>query len=330
MPPKRSKITVVETKSRKTRKDKGAKRKVTKKGAYKKGPKSQAQKSRKPFVEGKRRIASNISQIMTSNQTVATGFYQQPLLHTQIVLNPAVSGGGNAFQNIPISVFNRMNQGFNDFEMIGSSIYSRYLKIKCQVNFPQGSDVIVKPFKMYLISGWVTNPLNKNNNTAIHDADVTQSILNSHVESMLLEHFDEDTDKLNFQKKTRSNIKIESYRRILPKTKENTFGAITHVEQVAPGSSSKTANGHPQYVQINHTWKVMKKIHYTLGLSESDGNTLPQSGDTQLQNYYPNESWLPFSCFYMPDWEQMCPVNSTVPTDQLTFRHNIYHNYSDS
>lgn len=55
MPPRRSKIKVEEIKTRKTRKDKGAKRKVTKRGAYKKAPKRQAQNSRKPFVEGKRR-----------------------------------------------------------------------------------------------------------------------------------------------------------------------------------------------------------------------------------------------------------------------------------
>lgn len=330
MPPKRSKITVVESKTRKPRKDKGAKRKVTKKGAYKPARKKQALNSRRPFVEGKKRIASEISVLMTSNQTQPIGFYKQPLLHSPIVLNPAVSGGGNAFQNIPITVFNRMNQGFNDFEMIGSSIFSRYLKLKVEVNFPGGPDVIVNPFKMYLISGWVTNPLNKNYNTAIHVNDVTQSILNSHVESMLLEHFDESTDRLNFQRKTRSNIKIESYRRILPKTAESVFGQQTHVEQVAPGSSSKTASGAPASVQLNHSWKVMRKVHYSLGLSESDGNTLPQAGDRELQNYFVNDSWIPFSCFYMPDWERMTPVNSTIPTDQLTFRHNIYHNYSDS
>lgn len=325
MPPKRTPLARQTTKV-----GKGFKKKVTTRGAYKPARKKQAMKSRRPFVEGKKRIASDISRIMTSNQSVATGFYKQPLLHTQIVLNPAVSTGGNAFQNIPLTVFNRMNQGFNDFEMIGSSIYSRYLKLKCEVNFPQGADVLVKPFKMYLISGWITNPLNKNAHTVIHNADVTQSILDSHVETNLLEYFDDSEDRLEFHRKTRQNIKVESYRRILPKTQENTFGPTTHVEQVAPGSSSKTATGAPASVQLNHTWKVMRKVHYTLGLSESDGNTLPQAGDNELQNYYPNDSWLPFSCFYMPDWEQMVPVNSTVPTDQLTYRHNIYHNYSDS
>ena len=309
---------------------KGYKRKVTARGAYKRPQKRQAYRSRKPFVEGKRRIASDISRIMTSNQTVATGFYKQPLLDTQIVINPTITGGGNAFQNIPITVFNRMNQGFNDFEMIGTSIFSRFLKIKVRVDFPIGSDVLVKPFKMYLVSGWVTNPLNKNAHTLIHEADVTQTILNQHVETNLLEYFDDKNDTLEFHKKTRQNIKVESYRRILPKTAESVFGQRTHVEQVAPGSSSKTAAGAPPYVQLNHSWKVMRKVHYTLGLSESDGNTLPQAGDTELQNYYVNDGWIPFSCFYMPDWDQMVPVNSTVPTEQLTFRHNIYHNYSDS
>lgn len=326
MPPKRKSVnrTTVSKKRGKFMK------KTTKKGAYKKSSKKAMLNRRRPFVEGKKRIASEISLLMTSNQSVPGGFYAQPLLHSPIVINPAVSGGGNAFQNVPMTVFNRMNQGFNDFEMVGSSIYSRYLKLKVEVNFPGGADVIVNPFKMYLVSGWITNPLNKNYNTAIHVNDVTQEILNSHVESMLLEHFDESTDRLSFQRKSRSNIKILSYRRILPKTAESVFGQQTHVEQVAPGSSSKTASGAPASVQINHTWKVMRKIHYSLGLSESDANTLPETGDNELQNYFVNDSWIPFSCFYMPDWERMTPVNSTVPTGLLTFRHNIYHNYSDS
>ena len=136
MPARRTKVSTRRAKAKATRQRMGAKKKVTKKGAYNPARKKQALNSRRPFVEGKKRIASEISQIMTSNQTQPIGFYKQPLLHSPIVLNPVISGGGNAFQNIPITVFNRMNQGFNDFEMIGSSIFSRYLKLKVEVNFP--------------------------------------------------------------------------------------------------------------------------------------------------------------------------------------------------
>jgi hypothetical protein len=304
-------------------------RKVTSKGAYRKGPKTQSQRSRKPFVEGKVRIKSQISFLLRPNsQDNGSGLYPNPHLSREIVVDPQEAGGGNAFQLIQLDPFMRMNQGFNSNEMIGDSVYARSLRLKCIVDFPYADEVIVRSFKMYLITGWVTQPLGATASTTPGRSDILPGNLHQHTINHLFEYFDNKNDPLEFHEKHRSNIKIENYTRIKPKW-DGTV-PITHVEKVAPGSSSKTAHGAPQSVQKNITWRINRKIHYELGApAPTDDFTEVSDDSLLLQNYYPNQAWLPFAAFYFPDYEKMKNVNGDF-TRSLNYRHNVAFYYSDS
>lgn len=288
----------------------------TQTGAYKSGAKRMMQNRRRPFVEKKSRDKSEMSHIMTENPQT-TGLYPQPLL-PQVVDSDA-----NGFHLISLDPFTRMTQGFKEFEMVGDSVFSQSLQLKTELSFPQGQDVIVNPFRVYLVCGWVTAPFSKTANTIKNINDVTYNDINAYIVSQIKEYFDDSLDRLVFNEDVRRNIIIEKYSRCLPKVSESTFGPTT--ENV---TSYATSYGAPAKVERRHTWKINRKIHYSKGKELADNNTKPYAGDELNQNWFPNESWLPFACYYMPDVDQM--VNQQNVPQKCTFRHNVLHVYSDS
>ena len=297
-----------------TRAAKGNMKRTTKKGAYKPTAKKAFANRRRPFVEKKSRDKSEMSNIMTKNPQI-TGLYPQPLLAQ------TVDADTNGFHLISLDPFNRMTQGFKEYEMIGDSVFSQTLQLKTELTFPQGSNVIVNPFRVYLICGWVTAPYSKTGATLKTVNDVTYNDLNQYIVSQIKEYFDDSLDRLTFNEDIRRNIKIEKYSRCLPKVKESVFGPTT--ENV---TSYATSYGAPAKVERGHTWKIGRKIHYTKGKELSDDNT-DATGEL-IQNWFPNESWLPFACYYLPDVDQMVRQDGTA--QHCTFRHNVLHVYSDS
>lgn len=288
----------------------------TQTGAYKKGAKRMMANRRRPFVEKKARDKAEMSNIMT-NTPQTTGLYPQPLLPTDVDANT------DAFHLISLDPFNRMTQGFKEYEMIGDSIYSQSLQLKTELTFPQGPDVIVNPFRIYLVCGWVTAPYSKTANTLKVITDVTYNDLNAYIVGQIKEYFDDNLDRLTFNEDVRRNIKIEKYSRCLPKVEESVFGPST--ENV---TSYATSYGAPAKVERRHTWNINRKIHYSKGKAEVDNNTKVYPTDELAQNWFPNESWLPFACYYLPDVDQM--KNQQGQQQHCTFRHNVLHTYSDS
>lgn len=314
MPPTGRKNTQARLAAR--RKAAGNMRKTSKKGAYAKNKTTAWANRRRPFVEKKARDKSEMSHIMTKDPQV-TGLYPQPLL------DQAVDPDHNGFHLISLDPFNRMTQGFKEFEMTGDSVFSQSLQLKTELTFPVGQDVIIKPFRIYLIAGWVTAPYSKTANTIKNVNDVTYNDLNAYIVSQIKEYFDDSLDRLVFNQDIRRNIKIEKYSRCLPTVKETVFGPNT--ENV---TSYATAYGAPAKVERRHTWRTNRKIHYTKGKELTDTNTSPAPGSELVQNWFPNESWLPFACYYLPDRDQMIRQDGTIMNP--TFRHNVLHVYSDS
>ena len=54
---------------------------------------------------------------------------------------------------------------------------------------------------------------------------------------------------------------------------------------------------------MSMTWSVNRKIHYTAGVGLESTNS---------QRMFPNESWLPFTVVYNPDFESFS-ANATAP-----------------
>lgn len=208
-----------------------------------------------------------------------------------------------------------MQQGIGEDQMIGLSVYSKYLKTKLQIKLPEGAYAIQHPCDVYLVHGFIKAPLARTsfttptapNNTLLD----TKTYLLNHVKDF----FDQREDKLRFIPRSNTNIKILRYKR-LKANRNATLGVPAQAyanSTVSPGY--KTVGGNP-IINESVTWKTMRKVHYTPGTAVSP----------TLANFYPNSDWLPFCCIYNPTF-----ASFTAGSDYtIKVAHNTAHWYSDN
>jgi hypothetical protein len=320
-------------------------KKVSKKGAYKKNVKNQMSIRRAPIVETKQRVASDIAIVngfspFEPGTPVHSDAYVQPVNYRPIV--PA-----DAFTLVPIDSFYRNSHGFEEYNCVGNSIFSKYLNTKIQFRFPQNTDIsmpvpaseqpapgamytvrnqmIEQPCKLYLICGWVTQAWNcpiEGSTNAVPLAGVrpqrdsaTQAQLQDYIKLQLEPYFDDSTDKLMFREKVTSNIRIDKYVRIKPNL-NHAIGtqAVPNqtVEDITTLNSQDAVTGlSPRtIVATGSIPDVMKtwSVKTNRKIALTEGTDA--SGPTDKQNLYPNHSWLPFMVIYNPDY--LAQANNTI------------------
>ena len=308
------------------------------KQANSRGAKKQMMMRRQPLVETKQRVEADIAYMNGHNTEHDWG---NPLAYRPISV-------ANAFTQIPIEVFTRMSQGFQEWNMVGSSVTSRFLKTKFDFRFPHNNFVanesgavidpllpgydaskrslnmiIENPVRLYLICGWVTNPTNFPVNPPdiapvppntvpvpqIRADNATQNDISQHIQDELKPYFDDRSDKLSFRPKETTNIKIESYRRIKPNLNEAiastavptrdhiTLSGADHPTRYQMGATGSVPNVHR-----THSFKCPGKITYTLGYPQLPTDPALIPPQTDHQNFYTNNNWLPFAVIYNPDF----------------------------
>lgn len=346
-------------------------KKVSKKGAYKKSVKNQMIIRRAPLVELKQRTSSilaglnghGVSLMPESQDPNGTQLYltdgdaKQPL-NWRIVPND------DAFYNIPLDVFMRNQRGLKDFQMIGDTITAKWLNTRVEIKFPAGEIINTNPsagsdtsrnvmiqqnYKVYLIWGWVTAPLNAPLADTSGDrktvSEVTQLDLSQHIISQVKPYFDDTVDPLSFTPKQTTNIKIERYIRVKPNLNEAIpTQAIPHH---AGGNASDPLvippTGSIPNAQRNYNFTLNRKIRYDEGYPQEQGSLV------DYENNFPNNSWLPFCILYTPNFAEANAVpnylGGTVPVNpasrtqftpnerrcqHLFVRFNSQLNYTDS
>lgn len=354
--------------SRNTKTSRGTQtvKKVTAKGAYKKNVKNQMALRRAPIVETKQRIASDIAQMngfapVIGGNPTSTLEREQPLNWRPLVMD-------DAFTIVPLEPFYRMQRGLEEHNILGSSIFSKFLNTKHEFKFPDGQDItlfssqsnnngleppgtpyqvpnkmIQKPTRLYMICGWITQnwncPLDQETDTQGNPLpgqrpqrdQATQAQLSMYISNQLRPYFDDDADKLQFRPKETTNIKVDKYVRIKP----------NHNEAIATVALPETFDGNTKLVDaqgsipsVRKTWnaKVNRKIYYTQGADTG------YSVDNQ--NLYPNDSWLPFCVIYNPEFHDQASmaVSNQDPKfagrftqiQAIQHRFNVAHYYTDS
>lgn len=327
-------------------KRRGTMKKVTRKGAYKKNVKNQMTLRRAPIVETKQRVSSDIARINGyepgSNEA---DNYQQPLNWKNLIVD-------DAFTLIPIDSFYRNSRGLEEYQMIGNTIFSKYLNMKFQFQFPEGKNItlystkvnnhgqdpigtpyqvpnkmIQDPTKLYLICGWITQNWNCPLDVELdpHSDPIagqrpqrdqaTQEELRRYIENQLRPYFDDQYDKLEFRPKATTNIKIEKYVRIKPHH-DSAIGTAPHPVVQGFNEQGQTVTFATGSVpQVNKSWsqKINRKITYTEGAETSLS--------TDKQNLLPQDSWLPFAVIYNPDYQQQLSnmILSTNPEEDGRF-----------
>ena len=291
-------------------------KKTTKKGAYKKNVKKQFMKRRNPFVENKIRNAKEFSEQLDPTRDLNTfGAFPDPTDFAYIPVD-------DAHTLILPSVFYHMNRGLNHNEMIGDSIYAKYLKTKLQFLAPSGAHLVDYPSNLYLIHGYCTAPINATTLTTPTIEDTTYTNVFNHVKSYVKEYFNERKDTLAFPEKRERHIQFLGYRKILTDKNENI------PIQGYGGASGTSTLGALAPINMSCKWDIMRKVHYDKGTNNAnlgDPKTYPMADFN-----FPNQSFCPFIVIFNPQFAST-PGHPT-PADGNLWRvaHNSQLWYSDS
>lgn len=307
-------------------------KKTTAKGAYRKGVKRNFQKRRQPFVETKNQtdaIVAAKAGNLTGDPVDGIRLTTQPLLIHYSEPNPdnPAQTDPKELTIFPIQAFLNMNQGLQNSEMVGRAVYARYLKMKLEFQLPYGGNQIRHPCDMYLIHGFITQPLGLNEHTYPKALDFTRTQYKNHIDSHLRQYFNQRADKLDFIPKRTNNIKFLGYRKLKTQPKSN-LGPPPVMSATGDGYTSATfqQGSHP-LVNMTCTWPMKKKIYYTTGTSTI----------AALPFMYPNWSWIPFVALYNPTAHEFlstvtypgaAPATNNPPNMYVRYNSNFY--FSDS
>lgn len=204
-------------------------KKVSRRGAYKKNVKNQIVMRRAPVVETKQRVHSDIATL--NGYLPGANNLVNPLNWRTLVTD-------DAFTLLPLLSYYRNTQGLDEFNVLGRSLFSKYLNLKIQLRCPQNelmnftdsegqaytaqNRMIQDPTKVYLICGWITQSMNYplDNQPAPSlppQSQADQDAIENYITQQLKPYFDDDEDKLQFRPKQTTNIKIEKYVQLKPK-----------------------------------------------------------------------------------------------------------------
>ena len=175
--------------------------------------------------------------------------------------------GTNVF--IP-KTFTQLENGTNEHNIIGRSIFSKYLTTKYRIVLTD-LEGVTTPVSIESVFGWCKVPMNRTTITTPTLASTTYADIETHVAQQLNVLL---ASKLDFVEK-QEGIKILE-RRMIMRKEDLTVSAAD-----AP---PKNADIYRQF-----TWKPMKKTAYESAVK----NTELQQDNT----HYPNRSWIPFHTF---------------------------------
>lgn len=257
--------------------------------------KKQMIKSRQPLVETKSRIQSEIEALPT-------------------IVNPKdFITASSVFTPLPLHAYTNMDQGIGEDQMLGQSVFSRYLNAKVQIRFPGGANLIDdRNYPMELICGWIPSSMALSTFTTPNVATVSPTDITAYVITRVSEYFNARTDRLDFIPKHSANINITYRKKIRPNQNRNTV--------MNPNSNSLSLEGHIPDVMIYPKWRTNKKVFYESGAAMLGGR----------RNFYPNYSWIPFMVLYCPMY---AGEDGTKPLDTAKVprvSYNVAHYYTDS
>lgn len=255
--------------------------------------------SRAPLIETKSRVQSEIT-------SATVGGIVQCKDYTPL---------SGVFHLLPLHSWTVMEQGLEEDQMIGRSVFSKYLNAKVKVRFQGGANQITdRQFPMELICGFVQAPMNLTSNTSPTVSQCTPSNISAYIVERVSEYFNARTDELDFIPKRASTIRI-TYRRKI-RSDQSKSNVLT------PDSGITAFEGHTPDVMLYPKWKMMRKIHYERGalFQASPARTL----------YYPNYNQIPFCIIYSPMFDGEDGTKPLQPQEIPDVSYNTIHYFSDS
>ena len=281
-------------------------RKTTKKGAYRKGAKKAMMNRRAPFTETKSKTTEDIHQQFGLVDHINFQTFNTPTAN----INP--------------DVFHAWKQGLGENEMIGQSVFVKYLKRKMTIRFPQPNVlttngqpgvVPVIPQRYELIWGFVPAPLTLTGSTTPPAYGCDMSYINGYINERVKDYVDNLKDKLRFIPKKASTLRIIGRKKIRPNLNRSSTAPLeTHV----PAVGNPYAVGSIPDRDVSIYWPMMRKVHLERSFDLHGNN----------EGYFPNYSWLPFAVLVSWDWESIPSAQRPEQVCNIAYNDAIY--YTDS
>jgi len=286
-----------------------AMKKTSKRGAYARGRKKVFMNRRAPFTETKSKTSEDLRADF-------------PSLIDHLELDTAVTE--RRYLN-PDTYF-IFKQGLEEHQMIGNSVYAKYLKQKIHIRFPQpqfstgGQTKVVPlvPQDYRLIWGWIPSPLNLTGTTDPKANEMTLNEINTYINDRVSDYIDNQKDRMRYIPKKASTIRIIGNRRIRPNLSRMSTAPPQTIDSV---TGADYVVGSIPDVHTSVEWKCMRKLHY-----EKSSKLMPEEG------HFLNYGFLPFCCFVNYDFENLPDTGN--PQDRQVYMPAIATNsclwYSDS
>lgn len=288
-----------------------AMKRTTKRGAYKRGNKKAMMIRRSPFTETKIRSA----------EAVVQDFPELTDRTNYVTYNSEITNMN------PVSYFVH-KQGLENNEVIGNSIFCKYLKQKISVRFPQpgfitNSQNKVIPFvpqRYELIWGFVPAPMNLTGSTTPAVDEVSVADINTYINKRVLDYVNQQKDKLRFIPKKASTIRILGRRRVRPDMRFLSTAPPTSSDNVGTDTAVGTI---PNY-DTSISWPCMRKLH----LEKSERMTESSPGVYREGMYGGNYNQLPFCVFINWDWVDLPYTDRNLRCPALAWNNQLW--FSDS
>lgn len=290
-----------------------SKRAITR--AYKPRRKAAMVRRRNPMVENKTRNSEQLALKVPTLTPTAESF--------DTVNQPRMLSNVTSYTQIPLPAITYMTRGMEDSDMIGNSIFAKYLNLKVEFTFPKHTNAVNTPAELYLVHGFIKNNPTRNSRTIPDVGDFTwqgglddDSSLQVFINTRVAEYFDERADKLRFLEKDASELKILGKRKITPN--------LTKQWSLPLMMDGYTGQSEGSVPMVNKTcnWPLMRKFHY-------DKGTNPAGTGEDADFYYINGSnqWIPFACVFSPHYADY-GQSDTLNIPSIRSNQQLY--YTDS
>lgn len=254
-------------------------------------------KSRQPLVETKSRIQSEMA------------------LGTQVPQCKEFRSLEGVFELLPLHAYTCMEQGIREDQMLGNSVFSRYLNAKVQIRFPGNQNLINdRHYPMELIAGWIPSSTAFSTFTTPDVRQVSPSDISVFITQRISEYFNSRTDKLDFIPKHASNLRITYRKKIRAQQNKQNVAQANAYDQ----------SGFIPDVMMYPKWRTNKKVFY------EEGNTYGDGAGTDRRNFYPNYSWIPFLVVYSPMFAGETGTTLLPKAQCPRVSYNVAHYYTDS
>lgn len=240
----------------------------------------------------------------------------QPFTETKKMIDGVQSNvlsSSTAFNCIQMVTYLYRKQGMAEGEMVGDSVYGRYLGVKMRFQFPPHDNAIDIPTTLHCYFITVFPGANWTKYTNPTQGAATKTQLEEHIENQLKEFYDTKQNRLQFNDRL-SGFRIDKHVQVKP-DRNTQIGR----PQSSLGGGATTGSGAPPDVFINYSWDIKQKLHY----EEATGTQL--GSDTHYLNR-PGQAGYKCCVVYNPDFAGQ----DATAERKITLDHNHAFWFGDS